>query len=56
MEVVGEDGEVTFDKINQLKLMDKLINESLRISNPIPEHERKMDFQNQSICYCSKGI
>jgi len=40
MDVFGKDGKVTFDKLAELKYMDRFINESLRSTTIVPQLER----------------
>jgi len=40
MEVFGKDGKVTFEKLGELKYMERFINESLRFTTVIPQLER----------------
>lgn len=40
MDVFGKDGKVTFEKLAELKYMDRFINESLRTTTVVPQLER----------------
>jgi len=40
MDVIGKEGAVTFDKLSQLKYMDRFISESLRFTKLFPQLER----------------
>ena len=40
MDVIGKDGPITFDKLGQLKYMDRFISESLRFNKLFPQLER----------------
>jgi len=40
MDVFGNEGKITFDKLGELKYMDKVISESLRFTTIVPQLER----------------